>query len=112
MLDMATRIHDRHDNRPRHQVREWRLRRGFTLEQVAEKIGYNKGSLSAIENYKKPLLEWHIYALADAFGIEPDQLFRHPDAPSIDALMRGAPADVWDNVLTMAAALVAKARTS
>lgn len=110
MLDMVTRIHDRADDRSRHFVREWRSLRGLTLEQVADRIGYNKGSLSAIENFKKPLLEWHIYALAEAFDIEPNQLFRDPRAPSIDALMRGAPDDVWDNVMTMAAALVAKAR--
>jgi hypothetical protein len=34
-------------------------------------------------------------AVAEALGIEVVDLLRHPDQPSVDALLRRQPADVW-----------------
>ena len=40
-------------------------------------------------------------AIAEALGIGPADLYRHPAQPSADALLRGQPKDVVENVFKM-----------
>jgi transcriptional regulator with XRE-family HTH domain len=44
-----------------HYIKEWRLHRGLTQEELADKLGMDKGYLSKIENgrrrYDQPFLE-------------------------------------------------------
>lgn len=94
--------HDMH----RHHVKAWRLKSKLTLDQVADLIDYNKGSLSEIENYKKSLLEWHIYALSEVFGVEPSAIFRDPNEQSLDELIQDASPETKQSIFVMAAALV------
>lgn len=66
---------------PRHYIRQWRLHRGLTLEQLAERVGVTHGALSQLErgliNYTQPMLE----NLAFALQCEPaDLIMRDPES--------------------------------
>ena len=84
-MHMTKRVVGRFRAEKRHRrtfIREWRLSRGLTLEQLAERIGITHASLSRIERglqpYSQPLLE----ALADALQTEPASLLmRNPSDP-------------------------------
>lgn len=45
-------------------------------------------------------------AVAEALDIQPEDLYRHPEQPSADELLRGHPAELRDDALAMIAALV------
>ena len=77
-------------NRRRTFIRQWRVHRKLTLEQLAERIGTTHASLSRVERgrqaYTQPLLE----ALADALQTDPASLLaRDPSDP--DAIW-----SIWD----------------
>lgn len=66
---------------PRHFIRQWRIHRGLTLEQLAERVGVTHGALSQLErglvNYTQPMLE----SLAFALQCEPaDLIMRDPES--------------------------------
>lgn len=78
---MGTRVKTRlkPDGKPRHFIREWRKKRGLTLEQLAGRLEVATSSISQLENgkqgYSQPMLE----AIADALGCQPaDLLMRDP----------------------------------
>ena|SRR5580765_7559020 len=80
---------------PRHFIKEWRLYRGYTQEQLAEMTGVTHGALSQLErglvNYTQTMLE----ALAVALRCEPaDLIMRDPNSELWS---------VWDNVRRMPA---------
>lgn len=51
------------------RVKHWRDLKGLTLRQLAELTGIDKSALSRIENGEQRLLEEHLRALVDAFGV-------------------------------------------
>lgn len=63
-------------------LREWRRHRGYTLVQVAERIGMNHGNLSKIERgLVTPDLEL-LEILADEYNCDvPDLIMRDPTDP-------------------------------
>lgn len=71
-------------------LREWRESRHLTQDQLAERIGTTKATISRIENGKRPYSEGYLHEVADALNCEVRDLFRHPNAPSIDDLLRTA----------------------
>lgn len=73
-------------------IRQWRRHRGYTLEQVAERLGVTPGTLSHLElgkvGYTQPMLE----ALAEALGCQPvDLLIRNPLEPE-------SPYTIWETL--------------
>lgn len=44
-------------------------------------------------------------AVAEALDIEPVDLYRHPDQPSADALLRGQPIEIRDQALSIIRAI-------
>lgn len=40
-------------------------------------------------------------AIAEALDIEPQDLYRHPDQPSADELLRGQPPEVYDQAMAI-----------
>ena len=63
-------------------VREWRKKRGLTLEQCAERAGMSKGNLSNIETGKTGYNQATLEALAGALQCDPvDLLIRNPTDP-------------------------------
>lgn len=91
MLGVVTQIHNRSSNRGHIYVREWRKHRGLTQERVAERLGTTKGVVSQLENGKRQITTSWMFGLAEALNIEPDQLFRHPEQPTIADLLRMIP---------------------
>ena len=100
---MATRIGPR---RPlRLYLVEWREQKGVTQEQLATRLGTTHVTISRWETQKRqPDLNAQA-AIAEALGIELVDLFRHPDRPSADALLRGQPPEVVENALKMILAI-------
>jgi len=74
---------------PRLYIAEWREARGLTQERLAERLGTTGMTVSRWETGKSSVNTSVMSALADAFDIEPEELFRHPDRPSADSLLRG-----------------------
>lgn len=72
-------------------IREWRLHRNLTLEQLADRIDTTHASLSRIERGKQPYTQPMLEALADALQTDPASLLmRDPSSP--DAIW-----SIWDN---------------
>ena len=76
------RAKSRQKSRQKTYLRAWRLHRGLTLEQLAERVGITHASLSRIERghqeYKQSLLE----ALAAELSIDTASLLmRDPSDP-------------------------------
>ena len=78
----------------RHYLKEWRLKRGLTQQQLAQRLNTTKGHISRYERGHRAMTSHVQFRLMRALGITPVQFFMHPDLPSADALLeRLAPAD-------------------
>ena len=83
-------------------LREWRKKHeGLSQERLGERIGANKAQVSNWESGERRPSSANQAALADALDIEVVDLFRHPDRPSADELLRAAPPDVFDKAIKM-----------
>lgn len=71
-------------------LREWREFRGFTQEQLAERMDTNKGQVSKLETGAQRLNDVWISRAAHALAVEPGDLLRDPARPTADDLLRGA----------------------
>lgn len=70
--------------RQRHKiwVREWRQHRGYTLDQMAERLHMHKAALSRIERGLRPYNQDFLEAAAEILMCEPaDLLIRNPQDP-------------------------------
>ena len=100
---MPTRIGPR---RPRRlYLLEWREARGLTQERLAERLGVSSMTISRWERGTSLLNTDVMSALADALDIEPTDLYRHPDQPSADALLRGQPVEVRNQAIAIIEAI-------
>lgn len=76
----------------RHFIREWRKARGYTLEQLAERIGMTHQNLGKIERGQVPFNQLLLEALADQLRCTPADLqIRDPSDP--DGIW-----SVWDTL--------------
>jgi transcriptional regulator with XRE-family HTH domain len=85
----------------RHFLREWRLHRGLTQQQVADRLETNKGNVANWENGKRGLSVDVQFALAEALAMQPEDLFRNPLQPSADALLRDASPEIRAQALAI-----------
>ena len=69
-------------------IAEWRIYRNLTQEQLANRIGTTKSSISRWENNARDITVGALGAIAEALNCTLDDLSRHPTQPSADALMR------------------------
>lgn len=81
----------------RHYLREWRKKKGLTLQKLADRLplgeegrATGKDQISRWERFERGITMEAQAALAEALGIEPWQLFQHPDTPSADELLKNA----------------------
>ncbi len=82
-------------------IAEWREDKRLTQQQLGDRLGTSDVTVSRWETGKrKPDLDAQA-AIAEALGISPGDLYRHPEQPSADALLRGQPKDVVENVFKM-----------
>ena len=75
-------------------VREWREKRGLTQDALASRLETDKSVISQLENGKRRMNDGWIAVFSFAFGIEPSDLLRDPNAPTLEELLSNAsPAD-------------------
>jgi transcriptional regulator with XRE-family HTH domain len=77
------------DARVRRRLRELRLERGMTLQQVAERASIDVSTLSRLEAGKRRLALDHVAGLAAALGVTADELLL--SAPAEDPRVRVRP---------------------
>src|ERR1700761_2423240 len=75
------------DTRVRQRLRELRMQRGLTLEDVAARASIDISTLSRLESGKRRLALDHLPRLAEALSVSTDELLRAPEAP--DPRVRG-----------------------
>lgn len=69
-------------DKPHHFIRQWRKRRGLTLEQLAERLHTTHATLSRIETGKMPYSQTLLERLAEELGTTPANLIaRDPEGP-------------------------------
>lgn len=96
---MAARIGPRKPRRI--YLIEWREAHGLTQEQLAGRLDVAPMTVSRWERSTALLNTNVMAAVAEALDIEPGDLYRHPDQPSADALLRGASREVRDQVIAI-----------
>ena len=75
------------DQRVRRRLRELRMQRGLTLEDVATRARIDVSTLSRLESGKRRLALDHLPRLAEALSVSTDELLRGPEAE--DPRVRG-----------------------
>jgi DNA-binding XRE family transcriptional regulator len=75
---------------PRHYLKEWREKLNLTQQQLADRLETGKDQVSRYENNNRKMTLEMAGAFAEAMGLDNLALFRHPDAPSVDELLRNA----------------------
>jgi transcriptional regulator with XRE-family HTH domain len=75
------------DLRVRRRLRELRVQRGLTLEDVSRSARIDVSTLSRLESGKRRLALDHLPRLAEALSVSTDELLRAPEAP--DPRVRG-----------------------
>lgn len=84
---------------------EWRESKGLTQQQLGERLGTSDVTVSRWETRQRQPNDDARAAIAEALGIEPVDLFRHPAAPSADALLRDQPAEVVEQAIKLIQAI-------
>ena len=97
---------------PRHPrkiyLSEWREHRGLTQKQLGERLDVADMTISRWENGKALLNTDVMAAVAEALNIEPADLYRHPNQPSADELLRGATPEVRQRAIAIIQAAIGK----
>lgn len=93
--------------RPRRiYLAEWREARGdLSQERLANRLGVTDVTVSRWENGRVEVSRPVMEAIAEALDIDVTDLYRHPDAPSADALLRGQPPEIIDQALKLIKAI-------
>lgn len=86
-------------------LKEWREARGLTQEQLAGRLGVTDVSVSRWETGRVLLNTNVLAALSEALDIEPPDMYRHPDMPSADALLRDQPAEIREQAFNILKAI-------
>lgn len=84
---------------------EWRDDRGLTQKQLGDRVGATSQTVSRWETgERRPDLDAQA-AISEALGIQPVDLYRHPDQPSADALLRDQPSEIRDQAIKLIKAI-------
>jgi transcriptional regulator with XRE-family HTH domain len=86
-------------------IAEWREKRNLTQQQVADRLEASDVTISRWETGERRPDDRAKAALAWVFGIELVDLYRHPDRPSADALLRDQPAEVQEQAIRVITAM-------
>ena len=89
---MVTRIHQH--ARPRLFLKEHREAKGISAKIMAGRLGIERESVYRLEREPQRLSADKQAAYAAALGIEPEELWRAPGVPSLDAMVRSSPEDL------------------
>ena len=100
---MVTRIGPR---RPRRTyIAEWRESRGLTQIELAARLETTDVTISRWETGKRQPDINALAAIAEALDVDLTDLYRHPDQPSADALLRDQPQDVREQAIKLIKAI-------
>lgn len=80
---------------------EWMDKRQLSDERLADRLEVERETVNRWRNYPQRLSLPRIEDIAAALDIEPADLWRHPDRPSADALLRGAPEELQNSAVEM-----------
>jgi transcriptional regulator with XRE-family HTH domain len=86
-------------------IAEWRDDKGLTQQELADRLGTSDVTVSRWETRKRQPDQGAQQAIAEALGIEWQDLFRHPDQPSADALLRDQPPEVVEQAMKLIQAI-------
>src|SRR5690606_30839325 len=77
--------------KPTNRVRELRLRRDLTQEELAKLVGSSQGNISKIESGRNDLMDADlIVKLSRALRVQPWELFVEPEAPAVHSAVRAS----------------------
>lgn len=79
-------------------LREHREAKGISAADMGERLGMERESVYRLENKYWGVSSQKQAAYAEALGLTPEDLWRKPDDPSLDAIVSKAPADVQETV--------------
>ena len=79
-------------------VKEWLTAKGLNQEQARKLVGWSSAGISLLIAGKRQWTEAKLVSLANALDIRPEDLFRHPDATSIDAIISDLPESIKQEV--------------
>lgn len=89
-------------------IAEWREHRGLTQEELGARLGPDGVSDVTVSRWetgkRRPDLN-ALAAIAEALDIEPGELYRHPDQPSANDLLRGQSPAIIDHALKLIRAI-------
>jgi transcriptional regulator with XRE-family HTH domain len=74
-------------------IAEWRNLRKMNQQQLADRIGSTKSSISRWETTNRDITLGALGAIAEALSCDVEDLFRDPARPSADALLRNMNVD-------------------
>lgn len=86
-------------------IAEWREEKELTQQQLADRLGTSDVTVSRWETGKRKADNDAQQAIAEALGIEWQDLFRHPKRPSADALLRDQPPEIVEQALKLIQAI-------
>lgn len=77
---------------------KWREHRGLTQEQLAGRLDVTAMTVSRWERGETKLNTDVLSAVADALDIEPGDIYRDPDRPTQEDLLREVPPEMVEKV--------------
>ena len=86
---MQAKTQESVDHLVRRRLRELRIQRGLTLDDVAGRARIDVSTLSRLESGKRRLALDHLPRLAEALSVSTDELLRSPEAE--DPRVKGGP---------------------
>jgi transcriptional regulator with XRE-family HTH domain len=103
---MVTRIGQR--RRGHLYIKEWMDLRGLSDERLAQRLEVGRETVWRWRVEQHRLNPEKIAALASALDIEPEELWRLPSRPSLDAIIKDAPDELQATAADIVRRLVAK----
>lgn len=103
---MVTRIHQGNRRRRRLFLKEHREAKNVTPETMAGRLGIDRVSVHRWEREPQRMNPEKQIAYAEALQLEPEDLWRPPEQPSVDAMLATATEDLRRRAAEMIAILV------
>jgi DNA-binding Xre family transcriptional regulator len=108
MLFMAA-IQIRKSARPHLYLDEWYKFRGVNDEKLANRLGMHRETVHRWRKQQHRLTPEKIAQLAAALDCRPEDLWRPPNSPSLDAMLRDVAAEEREMVIDVARRILKKA---
>lgn len=90
-------------------IAEWREAKGLSFERVGERLGVDRVTVWRWETQQHRLNPEKIASLAHAMDINPEDFWRPPARPSLDALAKNASDELHRTVVDVVSRLTKQA---